>query len=204
MTLVFGYVRASTLEEVKQGSNERQKEILQRFFNDRGWEYRIYEDRAKSGANMEREDLKRMTRDIEAMKPYAIVVTKIDRYARSLIDLLNSIQGLEQKGVGFISVQDSGIDTTSPNGRLLLQILGAFAEFERTMINSRTSAGREKAKAKGVKFGRPSLKTSRSKGGKYIDPKKVLELKSKGMSARAISRLMECSITPVLKILKTA
>jgi DNA invertase Pin-like site-specific DNA recombinase len=204
MTLVFGYVRASTLEEVKQGSNERQKEILQRFFNDRGWEYRIYEDRAKSGANMEREDLKRMTRDIEAMKPYAIVVTKIDRYARSLIDLLNSIQELEQKGVGFISVQDSGIDTTSPNGRLLLQILGAFAEFERTMINSRTSAGREKAKAKGVKFGRPSLKTSRSKGGKYIDPKKVLELKSKGMSARAISRLMECSITPVLKILKTA
>ena len=204
MTLVFGYVRASTLEEVKQGSNERQKEILQRFFNDRGWEYRIYEDRAKSGANMEREDLKRMTRDIEAMKPYAIVVTKIDRYARSVIDLLNSIQELEQKGVGFISVQDSGIDTTSPNGRLLLQILGAFAEFERTMINSRTSAGREKAKAKGVKFGRPSLKTSRSKGGKYIDPKKVLELKSKGMSARAISRLMECSITPVLKILKTA
>ena len=193
MTLVFGYVRASTLEEVKQGSNERQKEILQRFFNDRGWEYRIYEDRAKSGANMERENLKRMTRDIEAMKPYAIVVTKIDRYARSLIDLLNSIQELEQKGVGFISVQDSGIDTTSPNGRLLLQILGAFAEFERTMINSRTSAGREKAKAKGVKFGRPSLKTSKSKGGKYIDPKRVLELKTKGMSARAISRLMEMS-----------
>lgn len=75
---------------------------------------------------------------------------------------------------------------------------------ERTMINSRTSAGRAKAKAKGVKFGRPSLKTSKSKGGKYIDPKKVIELKAKGMSARAISRFMECSITPVLKILKYA
>jgi DNA invertase Pin-like site-specific DNA recombinase len=204
MTLTFGYVRASTIEEVKQGSNERQKEILERFFKDRGWEYRIYEDKAKSGANMEREDLKRMTKDIETFKPHAVVVTKIDRYARSLIDLLNSIQELEQNGVGFISVQDSGIDTTSPNGRLLLQILGAFAEFERTMINSRTSAGRAKAKAKGVKFGRPSLKTSKSKGGKYIDPKKVIELKAKGMSARAISRLMECSITPVLKILKYA
>lgn len=202
MTVAFGYVRASTIEEVKQGSNERQKEILERFFKDRGWEYRIYEDKAKSGANMEREDFKRMTRDLEIVKPHAIVVTKIDRYARSLIDLLNSLQELEQKGVGFISVQDSGIDTTSPNGRLLLQILGAFAEFERTMINSRTSAGRAIARAKGVKFGRPSLKTSKAKGGKYIDPKKVVELKARGMSARAISRLMECSITPVLKILK--
>ncbi|MFG1461123.1 MAG: recombinase family protein [Thermoplasmataceae archaeon] len=202
MTLAFGYVRASTTEEVRQGSNERQKEILERFFKDRGWEYRIYEDKAKSGANMEREDFKRMEKEIDALKPHAIVVTKIDRYARSLIDLLNSIQQLEQKGVGFISVQDSGIDTTSPNGRLLLQILGAFAEFERTMINSRTSAGREKAKAKGVKFGRPSLKTSKFNGGKYIDPKKVMEFKEKGMSARAISRLMECSITPVLKILR--
>ena len=138
------------------------------------------------------------------MSQYADVVIKIDRYARSIIDLLNSIPEFEQNGVGFISVQDSGFDTISPNGQLLLQILGAFAEFERTTINSRTSAGREKAKAKGVKFGRPSLKTSKSKGGKYIDPKRVLELKTKGMSARAISRLMECSITPILKILKTA
>ena len=56
----------------------------------------------------------------------------------------------------------------------------------------------------GVKFGRPSLKISKSKGGKYIDPKRVLELKSKCMSARAISRLMECSIIPILKMLKTA
>ena len=136
------------------------------------------------------------------MSQYAVVVIKIDRYARSIIDLLNSIPEFEQNGVDFISVQDSGIDTISPNGQLLLQILGAFAEFERTTINSRTSAGR--AKAKGVKFVRPSLKTSKSKGGKYIDPKRVLELKSKGMSEIPICRLMECSITPVMKILKNA
>jgi DNA invertase Pin-like site-specific DNA recombinase len=58
-----------------------------------------------------------------------VVITKIDRMARSLIDLLNTIQILEKKGIGFISLQDSGIDTTSPNGKLLLQILGTFAEF---------------------------------------------------------------------------
>ena len=77
--------------------------------------------------------------------------------------------------------------------------LGAFAEFERNMINSRTSAGREKARAMGVKFGRPAFKI---KNGSFIDKKKVIELKSKGLSARAISKFMGCSITPVLKIIK--
>ena len=147
---------------------------------------------------MDRVGFKKMMSDIEKEKPYAIVVSKIDRYARSLIDLLNSIQVLSEKNIGFISIQDSGIDTTSPNGRLLLQILGAFAEFERNMINSRTSAGREKAKAMGVKFGRPAFKI---KNGSFIDKKKVIELKKKGLSARAISKFMECSITPVLKII---
>ena len=189
-------------ENVRQGSNERQKEILINFFKARGWNYWIYEDKGKTSANMDRVGFKKLMDDIEKEKPYAVVVAKIDRYARSLIDLLNSIQDLEQKGIGFISVQDSGIDTTSPNGRLLLQILGAFAEFERNMINSRTSAGREKAMALGIKFGRPRYKTSEKNGGKYIDPKKVLELKAKGMSARSISKFMGCSITPVLKIIR--
>ena len=202
MTLVFGYVRSSTVQEVKQGSNERQKDIMEHFCKSKNWDYRIYEDKAKTGANMDRVGFKKMMADIEKEKPYAIVVSKIDRYARSLIDLLNSINYLQEKGIGFISVQDSGIDTTSPNGRLLLQILGAFAEFERNMINSRTSAGREKALAIGVKFGRPKYKTAKKNGGKYIDPKKVLELHEKNMSARSIAKLMGCSITPVLEIIK--
>ena len=129
-----------------------------------------HEDKSKSGANLERGDLKRMTEDIEAMRPCAVVVTKIDRYARSLIDIHNSIQGLEQIGVGFISAQDSDIDTPSTNGRLLLQILGAIAEFERTMINSRTSAGM--AMAEGVKFGRPTLKTSKFNGENILIPRR--------------------------------
>lgn len=203
MTLVFLYVRASTIEEVKQGSNERQKEMLVKFCQEKGWDYNKYEDKAKSGANTDRDDFRRMMNDAEKLKPFAIVVTKIDRFARSLIDLLNTIQQLERLGIGFISVQDSGIDTTSPNGRLLLQILGAFAEFERAMINARTKAGREKAQAIGVKFGRPSLKTSKKNGGKYIDPKKVMEFHNQGLSARSICKLMGCSITPILKILKS-
>ena len=78
---------------------------------------------------MEMEQLKRMMRDIQETKPHAVVVTKIDRYARSLLDLLKSIEDLQNMNIGFISVQDSGIDTTSANGILLLHILGSFAEF---------------------------------------------------------------------------
>ena len=197
MTIAYGYIRASTLEEVKQGSNERQREIIEKFCRERGYELKIYEDQAKSGGSTDRPAFQKMLSEIDGAN--IVVVSKIDRMARSLIDLLNTIQLLEKKGIGFISIQDPGIDTTSPNGKLLLQILGAFAEFERNLINQRTRAGKEKAKQKGVKFGRPKGKL---KNGKFIDEKIVLELKAKGLSARAIAKVLDCSITPVLRIIK--
>ncbi len=198
MTLAFAYVRASTQEEVKQGSNERQKGIITEYARSKGYELEFFEDRAKSGKNIQRPDFERMLKSLDA-KPKVIIVAKIDRFARSLSDLLRMLEYLDQKGIGFISVNDPGIDTTTPNGRLLLQILGAFAEFERNMINSRTKAGREQAMNRGVKFGRPALKT---RNGSFIDRRKVIELNERGLSARAIAKSMECSITPILKILK--
>ena len=198
MTLAFAYVRASTIEEVRQGSNERQKDVIIQYAESRGYELGFFEDRAKSGKNTQRPDFERMLKSLDA-KPKVVIVAKIDRFARSLSDLLKTLEYLDQNSVGFVSVNDSGIDTTTPNGRLLLQILGAFAEFERNMINSRTKAGREQALNKGIKFGRPALKT---KNGSFIDKRKVLELKEKGLSARAIAKLLGSSITPVLRILK--
>ena len=198
MTLAFGYVRASTQEEVRQGSNERQRDVIRQYAQSREYELQFFEDRAKSGKNTQRPDFERMLKSLDA-KPKVVIVAKIDRFARSLSDLLRMLEYLDQKGIGFISVNDPGIDTTTPNGRLLLQILGAFAEFERNMINSRTKAGREQALNKGMKFGRPAVKT---RNGNCIDKRKVLELKEKGLSARAIAKSMECSITPVLRILR--
>ena len=198
MTLAFAYVRASTIEEVRQGSNERQKDVIIQYAKSKGYELDFFEDRAKSGKNTQRPEFERMLKSLD-VKPGVVIVTKIDRFARSLSDLLRMLEYLDQKGIGFVSVNDPGIDTTTPNGRLLLQILGAFAEFERNMINSRTKAGREQAMNKGVKFGRPALKT---RNGSFIDKKKVLELKEKGLSARAIAKLLGSSITPVLRILK--
>ena len=198
MTLAFGYVRASTQEETRQGSNERQKAIIKEYAKSRGYELEFFEERAKSGKNTQRPDFERMLKSLDA-KPKVVIVAKIDRFARSLSDLLRMLEHLDQKGIGFVSVNDPGIDTTTPNGRLLLQILGAFAEFERNMINSRTKAGREHAMNRGVRFGRPPLKT---RNGSFIDRRKVIELNEKGLSARAIAKSMECSITPVLRILR--
>ena len=198
MTLAFAYVRASTIEEVRQGSNERQKEVIRQYTHSKGYELEFFEDKAKSGKNTQRPEFERMLKSIDR-NPQIVIVSKIDRFARSLSDLLKTLEYLDQNSVGFVSVNDSGIDTTTPNGLLLLQILGAFAEFERNMINSRTKAGREQALNKGVKFGRPALKT---RNGSFIDKRRVLELKEKGLSARAIAKLLGCSTTPVLRILK--
>ena len=198
MTLAFAYVRASTQEEVRQGSNERQKTIIREYAKSKDYELEFFEDRAKSGKNIQRPDFERMLNTLDS-KPKVVIVAKTDRFARSLSDLLRMLEYLDQKGVGFISVNDPGIDTTTPNGRLLLQILGAFAEFERNMINSRTRAGREQALNRGVRFGRPPLKM---RDGSFIDRRKVIELKEKGLSARAIAKSLGCSITPVLRILR--
>ncbi len=198
MTLAFAYVRASTQEEVRQGSNERQKAIIREYAKSKDYELEFFEDRAKSGKNIQRPDFERMLNTLDS-KPKVVIVAKTDRFARSLSDLLRMLEYLDQKGVGFISVNDPGIDTTTPNGRLLLQILGAFAEFERNMINSRTRAGREQALNRGVRFGRPPLKM---RDGSFIDRRKVIELKEKGLSARAIAKSLGCSITPVLRILR--
>src|SRR6516164_2891547 len=84
-----------------------------------------------------------------------LLVTRLDRLARSTRDLLNVLASIAERGAGFRSIADAMIDTTSPHGKLILAVLGALAEFERSMILARTSEGRTRAKARGVRFGRP-------------------------------------------------
>ena len=87
-----------------------------------------------------------------------LVITKLDRLARSMFDLQDITKTLERKGVDFI-VLDQSIDTTTPAGRLTFHLLGAVAEFERDLISERQAEGIEKAKQKGVRFGRkPKLR----------------------------------------------
>jgi hypothetical protein len=84
-----------------------------------------------------------------------LVVTRLDRLARSTRDLLNILDAVGKAGAGFKSLKDTWADTTTPHGRLMLTVLGGLAEFERELIRARTDDGRKQAKARGVRFGRP-------------------------------------------------
>jgi DNA invertase Pin-like site-specific DNA recombinase len=83
-----------------------------------------------------------------------LIVTRLDRLARSTRDLLNVLDAIAGKGAGFRSLNDAWADTTTPHGRLMLVVLGGLAEFERELIRARTGEGRARAKARGVRFGR--------------------------------------------------
>jgi DNA invertase Pin-like site-specific DNA recombinase len=83
-----------------------------------------------------------------------VIVTRLDRLARSTRDLLNVLAKIGEQGAGFRSLGDAWADTTTPHGRLMLTVLGGLAEFERELIRARTGEGRSRAVARGVKLGR--------------------------------------------------
>jgi DNA invertase Pin-like site-specific DNA recombinase len=110
-----------------------------------------------SGAKTDRPELAKAIRRLEPGD--ILVVTRLDRLARSTRDLLNVIAAIAERGAGFKSLKDSWADTTTPHGRLMLTVLGGLAEFERELIRARTGEGRKRAKERGVKFGRPRKMT---------------------------------------------
>ena len=105
-----------------------------------------------SGARSDRKQLMRVITVLA--KGDVLVVTRLDRLARSTRDLLNLLGTIAEKGAGFKSLRDTWADTTTAHGRLMLTILGGLAEFERELIRTRTGEGRERAKARGVILGR--------------------------------------------------
>jgi DNA invertase Pin-like site-specific DNA recombinase len=88
-----------------------------------------------------------------------LLVTRLDRLARSTRDLLNVLDTIGKAGAGFRSLADAWADTTTPHGRLMLTVLGGLAEFERELIRARTSEGRRRARERGVHLGRPPALT---------------------------------------------
>src|SRR4051812_42768024 len=105
-----------------------------------------------SGARADRPELARLMRTLTSGD--VVLVTRLDRLARSTRDLLNTLAALAEKQAGFRSLQDAWADTTTPHGRLMLTVLGGLAEFERELIRARTGEGRQRARARGVHLGR--------------------------------------------------
>jgi DNA invertase Pin-like site-specific DNA recombinase len=144
--MIFGYARVST---EGQSVAARVKQ-----FRDAGADD-VFRETA-SGAETDRAQLRRLLAEIG--KGDVLLVTRLDRLARSTRDLLNTLDAVTKAGAGFRSLGDTWADTTTAHGRLMLTVLGGLAEFERELIRARTGEGRARAVANGVKLGRkPSL-----------------------------------------------
>jgi DNA invertase Pin-like site-specific DNA recombinase len=148
---------------------------------------RIYEEKL-SGATRSRPVLRTTLRSLR--RNDTVVVWKLDRLGRSLQDLLGILTTLEHRGIGFCSLSD-GFDTTTPTGRLLFQVTGAFAEFERVLISERTKAGMQAARSRGQRIGRP-----RRLSAEQIEHARFLK-SSERLSVAAIARRMAVGKTTV-------
>jgi DNA invertase Pin-like site-specific DNA recombinase len=149
------YVRVSTDAQTVENQIRELKEVAER----RGWEVvQVYSDAGISGSKgrANRPGLDQMLKDASRRKFDIVMAWAIDRVGRSLIDLLHTIQHLEACGADLYLDQQA-IDTTTPMGKLVFQVTGAFAEFERSMIRQRVKAGLRRAVAQGVRLGRPKI-----------------------------------------------
>ncbi len=149
------YARVST---IGRGQDvELQLEELRQAAQQRGWSFIEYVDDGISGSVESRPALDRLKADAQSGKLDVVIVWKLDRLGRSLRHLLQTLDEFTHLGVEFVSLRDAGIDTTSPTGRLMLQLLGAFAEFERALIQERVQAGVQRALESGTHCGRPRV-----------------------------------------------
>jgi DNA invertase Pin-like site-specific DNA recombinase len=150
----------------------------------RGWTVSgEYVDQGVSGSRESRPELNRLTVDAHRRAFDAVLVWKIDRYGRSLRHLVNALADLSAYGVAFVSFRDN-LDLSTPSGRLMFQIIGAMAEFERSLIQERVKAGLRNARAKGKKFGRPHVQ---------VDAASVAALRAEGLSWSQICQRLNVS-----------
>jgi len=147
------YLRVSS----NQQTVENQRLELEKYCQRQDWPIvKVYEDSGLSGKSADRPALQEMLRDAGKGTFSCLVTWKIDRIARSVVDLLNVLTTLKNCGVDFVSTTQA-IDTTTSYGKMVMTFLGAVAEFERDLICERVKVGIERAKAEGVRFGRPRV-----------------------------------------------
>jgi DNA invertase Pin-like site-specific DNA recombinase len=175
------YSRVSTSD--KNQNPEVQSAELRRFCEARGWElFEEITDHGFSGSTDKRPGLQRLVGLAKARKIDVVLVVKLDRLARSLRHLVSLLDEFASRGVQFVSIRDQ-IDLTTASGRLMMHLLGAFAEFERSLIRERTMAGLDHARRCGKKLGRPKTR----------DDAAILRLRQEGLSYTQIQKQLGVS-----------
>jgi DNA invertase Pin-like site-specific DNA recombinase len=181
----YGYARVST---------DDQKAHMQRAALKQDGCEKIFTDDGKSGATVNRPQLQKCLKKLDSGD--SLTVWKLDRLGRSLRDLITILDDLKRRGVTFRSLTEN-IDTHTPTGRAMWQMIGVMAEFERSLIGERTRAGVKAAKERGVKFGRkPALTPDQ------IEHAKELRYRKKDpKTPQQIARILKCSPATVYRAL---
>src|SRR6516165_3039970 len=150
---------------------------------------RIYSEKMSAKSTDGRREFEKL---MKALTPGdTVVVTKLDRLARSSRDLHNIIHELDGLGCGFVSLREGWCDTTTSAGRLMMTIMGGIAQFERELIRSRCEEGIERAKAKGTRFGRPTRLDAGEK-------RKIAERYANGETMEQLAEEYECGVATIM------
>jgi DNA invertase Pin-like site-specific DNA recombinase len=189
------YARVSTDKQSTENQLRELREVASRM----GWQVLAeFVDRGISGAKgrRERPQLDAMLRGV-ARKDFDLVASwAVDRLGRSLVDLIGLLQELHSTGVDLY-LHQQGINTTTPAGKALFQMMGVFAEFEREMIRERVAAGLARAKAKGTKSGNP---VGRPSVGAEVE-QRIRELRGQGLGMLKIAKAAGCGVSVVQRVL---
>ena len=196
------YARVST----HNGQNpEMQLEELRVFCKRRDWEIAgEYVDTGVSGSKEHRPALDRLLFECRKRSVDAVVVYRYDRFARSLRQLVNALEEFRALGIDFVSLHE-GVDTSTPNGRLVFGIFASIAEFERELLRARVRSGLASARAKGKHLGRPRVGVDsfsriaalRAQGRSWAEICKELGVRSKGTAQRAVLSLPKNPTAPL-------
>ncbi len=185
------YARVSTEDQ----TSTQQLVVLREYCSKAG--YKIideYVDDGESAMKQNRPEYMRLLEDARRRKIELVLVYKLDRFSRSLKELVNTIANLKEYGVNFVSYAEKDFDTTTATGQLMFHIVSAFAQFERDMISERTKLKLNHLRSKGIKLGRPQKTSVES----------IFGLRDKGLSLSEIGKEVGCDRSTISKLLKKA
>ena len=178
------YARVSTDEQTTENQVFELEKVAKRM----GWTVtEIYADTI-SGAKAKRPQLDKLLKSAMRKEIDVVMAWSVDRLGRSLQHLITLLSDIQSKNVDLY-LHQQGIDTTTPSGKMMFQMCGVFAEFERAMIQERVKAGLKRAKAQGKRLGRPPVPP--------IQLKKIVNLREQGLSYRKIANRVGLSVGKV-------
>jgi DNA invertase Pin-like site-specific DNA recombinase len=187
------YARVSTSNHGQDP--ELQLREVREYCQRRGWSIAAeHIDVGISGSKEKRPELDKLLAEARRRRFDAVVVYRYDRFARSLRHLVNALEEFRSLGIEFVSIHE-GVDTSTPNGRLIFGIFASIAEFERELIRDRVKAGLRNARAKGKRLGRPKV---------VLDASRIASLRARGLGWKKISRELGVGVGTVLRIAQEA